>query len=121
MGIGERIKEVRKNCGLTQQSFSDRIKLSRQTIAAYEKGTVTPSERTIIDICREFDVSEVWLRTGEGDPYIKLDEDAEFIQVCEEINLSDDSLIKQIIKTYWRMSEDEKAAVRKLIDGISQK
>ena len=59
MGIGERIKEVRNNCGLTQQSFSDRIKLRRQTIAAYEIGTVTPSDRTIIDICREFDVSEV--------------------------------------------------------------
>ena len=43
------------------------------------------------------------------------------MQVCEEINLSDDSLIKQIIKTYWRMNEEEKAAVRKLIDGISQK
>ena len=72
-------------------------------------------------MCSSDLVSEVWLRTGEGDPYIKLDDDAEFMQVCEEINLSDDNLIRQIIKTYWRMSEDEKAVVRKLIDGISQK
>lgn len=121
MGIGERIKEVRKSLSLTQQSFSDRIKLKRQTIAAYEIGTVTPSDRTIIDICREFDVSETWLRTGSGDMFIKMDEDAEFMQVCEEINLSDDDLIRQIIKTYWHMSEGEKAAVRKLIDGLLQK
>lgn len=121
MGIGERVKEVRKRLGLTQQSFSDRIKLKRQTIAAYEIGSITPSDRTIIDICREFDVSEVWLRTGAGDMFIKMDEDSEFMQVCEEINLSDDNLIRQILKTYWHMSEDEKAVVRKLIDGISQK
>lgn len=119
--IGARIKEIRKSAGLTQQRFADRIGLKRNTVGNYEINLITPSDRTIADICREFNVSEVWLRTGEGDQYIKLDEDAEFIQVCEEINLSDDSLIKQIIKTYWRMNEDEKAAVRKLIDGISQK
>lgn len=28
-----------------------------------------PSDRTISDICREFGVSEVWLRTGEGEMF----------------------------------------------------
>jgi transcriptional regulator with XRE-family HTH domain len=119
--IGARIKDIRKSAGLTQQRFADRIGLKRNTVGNYEINLITPSDRTIADICREFNVSEVWLRTGEGDPYIKLDDDAEFMQVCEEINLSDDNLIRQIIKTYWRMSEDAKAVVRKLIDGISQK
>ena len=121
MDIGSRIKDIRKSAGLTQQRFADRIGLKRNTVGNYEINLITPSDRTIADICREFNVSEVWLRTGEGDPYIKLDDDAEFMQVCEEINLSDDNLVRQIIKTYWGMSEDEKAVVRKVIDGISQK
>ena len=119
--MNERIKDLRKTLNLTQQEFADRIGVKRNTIATYEIGRNTPLDAVITSICREFDVSETWLRTGVGDKFIKMDEDAEFIRVCEEINLSDDSLIKQIIKTYWHMSEDEKAVVRKLIDGFSQK
>ena len=66
MEIGERIKEVRKSKKITQQAFADAIGLKRNTIANYEIGNVEPSDRTISDICREFNVSEEWLRTGEG-------------------------------------------------------
>lgn len=121
MDIGARIKEVRKSTGLTQQKFAEEIGLKRNTIGNYEINLITPSDRTIGDICRKFNISEHWLRTGEGEMLILLDEDAEFMQVCEEINISEDSLIKQIIKTYWRMTEEEKTVIRKLIDGISQK
>lgn len=69
MGIGERIKKLRRSCGYTQQFVADTLNLKRQTIAAYETGSVTPSDRTITDICREFNVNEVWLRTGEGDMF----------------------------------------------------
>lgn len=120
-GINERIAKCLSDSGLTKTAFAQKINVSSAFISFIASGKKTPSDRTIADICRVFGVSEVWLRTGQGEPYICLDEDAEFVQVCEEINLSGDSLIKRIIKTYWRMSEDEKAVVRKLIDGISQK
>ena len=69
MGIGERIKEVRKVRNKTQQAFADTIGLKRNTIANYEIGNVEPSDRTISDICREFNVNEEWLRTGEGEMF----------------------------------------------------
>ena len=34
--------------------------------------------------------------------------------------MSDDDLIKRIIKAYWLMDDDEKAAIRKLIDGFTK-
>lgn len=119
--INERIAWCINNSGLTKTAFAQRINVSTSFISFLAAGKKTPSDRTIADICREFTISEVWLRTGEGEPCIQLDEDAEFMQVCEEINISEDTLIKQIIKTYWHMSEEEKAVIRKLIDGISQK
>ena len=67
MTIGERIKKLRQSQKRTQQSMADALNLKRQTIAAYEIGTIAPSDRTISDICREFNVSEQWLRTGEGE------------------------------------------------------
>ncbi len=68
--IGDRIKIVRKMAGCTQQKFADTLGLKQNTIATYEMGRATPSDRTISDICREFRINEKWLRTGEGDMQI---------------------------------------------------
>ena len=78
----------------------------------------TPSDRTIADICREFNVSEHWLRTGEGEMFIQLSEDADFIQIITEIQVSDDNFIKALLKSYWKLNDNEKAAIHKLVDGM---
>ena len=63
----ERIKQVRQMSGKTQLQFAEEIGLSRNYIAMIEIGQREPSDRTIADICREFNINESWLRTGEGD------------------------------------------------------
>lgn len=65
----DRIKEVRKTLGLTQQAMADQLCLKRNTVGAYEIGAVIPSDRTISDICRIYNVDEVWLRTGVGEMF----------------------------------------------------
>ena len=64
-----RIKELRKALGLTQQEFSDKIGVKRNTIAQYESGRNSPIDAVISLICREFNVNETWLRTGEGEMF----------------------------------------------------
>lgn len=66
-----RIKELRKSLGLTQQKFADRLGLKRQTIAAYEIGNIEPSESTLLLICKEFGINKDWLLTGKGEPTIE--------------------------------------------------
>lgn len=116
--MNERISQVRKSAGLTQEKFASRIGLTRNFVWMIEKGERIPSDRTIADICREFNVSEVWLRTGEGEMFVDLGEDAELTQVLAEIQVSDDDTIKDMLVAYWGLDEKEKAAIRKLIDGI---
>lgn len=67
-----RIKEVRKSEGLTQQEFADRIGSGRSAVANYEAGRNEPIGPVITAICREFHVNEAWLRTGEGDMKVDL-------------------------------------------------
>lgn len=67
--IGERIKQLRKALGMTQEKFADRIGLKRNSVALIELGRET-SDQTIFAICREFRVSEAWLRTGAGEMFI---------------------------------------------------
>lgn len=67
--MDERIKELRKVLGLTQQEFSDKIGVKRNTIAQYESGRNSPIDAVISLICREFNVNEEWLRTGDGEMF----------------------------------------------------
>lgn len=119
--ISERISWCISDSGLTKTAFAERLNVSQPFISKLASGVSSPSDRTIADICREFGISEEWLRTGSGEPHIARDKDENFIRICEEINLSDDDLIKRIIRAYWMLEEEEKAVVRKLIDSFSQK
>lgn len=119
--MNERISQVRKSAGLTQEKFAARIGLTRNFVWMIEKGERIPSDRTIADICREFGVSETWLRTGQGQMLLDLGEDAELTQVLAQIQVSDDDTIKDILVAYWRLEETEKAAIRKLIDTLVQR
>ncbi|MDE7156458.1 MAG: helix-turn-helix domain-containing protein [Lachnospiraceae bacterium] len=67
----DRIKKIRKTLDLTQQEFADRIGIKRNSFANYETGRNTPIDAIIISICREFNVNENWLRTGEGEMYVE--------------------------------------------------
>lgn len=116
--INDRIAWCIKDAGIKKAEFARRLNLSQPFVSELCSGKNNPSDRTIADICREFNISEVWLRTGEGEPHIQRDEDAEWQEVLAQITVSDDDLIKRIIKAYWFMDEKEKVAIRKLIDNF---
>lgn len=67
MNIGSRIKKIRRHFDLTQQEFAARIGTVQNVITRYENDQRNPSSAVIALICREFNVSEEWLRTGKGD------------------------------------------------------
>ena len=67
--MNERIRKLRKLLNLTQQEFADRIGTKRNTIANYETGRNTPIDAIIVSICREYNVNETWLKTGEGEMF----------------------------------------------------
>ena len=65
--INERITQVVAYSGLTKAAFAEKIRVSSPYVSELCSGRKLPSERTINDICREFGVSEAWLRTGDGE------------------------------------------------------
>ena len=69
-------------------------------------------------MCRELNVSEHWLRTGEGEMQIQMSEDDELTQIFTEIGASDDELAKAAIRMYWHLSEKEKAVIHKMADNL---
>ena len=116
--INHRISDCIRVLGITKTEFAERLNISQPFVSQLTNGSSLPSDRTVADICREFNVSEVWLRTGEGDMLIRLPEDAEFDLMMTQIQESDDSLIKAILRAYWNLPDEKKAAIRDLVDGI---
>ena len=117
--INRRISECISYSGLTKTAFAERINVSQQHVSRLAKDG-TPSDRTISDICREFGVSEVWLRTGEGPMKLPQSEDEEFQRAVADIQLHDERM-KEALKFYWRLSPEKKAFVWEMIDGLSGK
>lgn len=62
--MNKRIALVRKQSGLNQQDFADKIGLTKNYVSLMETGARSPSDRTISDICRIFDIQEDWLKHG---------------------------------------------------------
>ena len=111
--MNERIKEIRIKLGITQQEMADKLGLKRNTIATYEMGKANPSERTISDICREFGINEVWLRTGDGGPdnmFTKVSEDDAYSLALGKLNIEENQFVKNAVK-YLANADPEKLKV----------
>ena len=72
----DRIRKLRRALDLTQKDFAERIGMKSNTIATYEMGRSVPSDPAINNICKEFGVSEEWLRTGKGEMFLPKATDA---------------------------------------------
>lgn len=83
--MNERLKKLRKALDLTQQEFGERIGIKRNTLANYEIGRNEPIDAVINLICREFNVSETWLRTGGGEMFVERTRDDELAAFMNEL------------------------------------
>lgn len=73
----DRLKQVRKAAKLNQEEFGARIGVTNSAVSYWEKGVRNIPDTAILSICREFNVSETWLRTGEGEMFAPLSREAE--------------------------------------------
>lgn len=87
-----------------------------------EKGERVPSDRTIADICREFDVSEEWLRTGTGPMFVEKTRDEELAEFFGHV-LARDDFKQRLLAALSRLDESEWAMLeqvaRKLLDELN--
>lgn len=104
--MNNRLKELRIESNLTQTEFGQRIGLdSKSHISLLESGARNITDRTIKDICREFNVNEDWFRFGTLPKYKIAGDD--FTKIAASIDKGDLKARNAIIK-YWSLSEDDK-------------
>lgn len=116
----DRIKYLRSSLGLTQQEFADRIGIKRNSVANYELGRNEPIDAVISLICREFRVSEEWLRVGTGQMFEEVDQDQEIADFVGAV-LADkpESFRKRLISVLSTLDPDDWAVLEKIADELT--
>ena len=75
MEIGNKINQLRKLSGMTQEQLAEKLNVSRQTISKWESDSTSPDLESIVKISRIFHVSlDDLLKEGEAGVANKTDE-----------------------------------------------
>lgn len=119
--INERIAFLIKDQGLTQAKFAEIFHFGQSNVSKICNGTVTPTEGLIDRICEKFNVSLVWLQTGEGEPYVKRDKNDELTYlVTRFMEEADDSFQKRFVAALLELPPEFWPELQKFIKKIAQ-
>ena len=69
--IQTRLKKARKDLGLTQSQFAEKLGLTQTAYNLIENGKTSLSDKHIKPICAIFGINEEWLRTGINEEFKK--------------------------------------------------
>lgn len=112
----DRIKKIRKELDLTQQEFADKLGIKRNTVATYESGRNEPIDAVISLICREFNVNEEWLRTGNGEMFIERSRDEQIATFVGNIlEKESDSFKRRFIAMLSALDESDWETLEKIV------
>jgi transcriptional regulator with XRE-family HTH domain len=116
MTIGERVKAVRKELGLTLDKFVEKLGVTKSSLSMIENGKANPGDQTIILICREYNVNEEWLRKGTGEMFNASSGSQALDELRKEFNLDDFSV--KLIKAFSELTDEQRASVKNLIENL---
>lgn len=85
--MNSRIRELRKELGLTQKEFAEQIGLRQNAISYMEKNGSTVTKQNVMAICSRFNVNEAWLRTGIGKMFLEEEKkQKEFFDIFNDLS-----------------------------------
>lgn len=115
MSIGLRIRELRKEyLHMNQTEFAAPLGLTQAAIGAYENELRNVSEPSILSICREYGVSEKWLRDGVGDVFVAGSAAPSIVAgLAQEYDL--DYFDQAVIGEYLKLDKNTRAVLKKKV------
>lgn len=110
MNINQRVKQVRKELHLSQKDFGHRLGIGQAGVSWIEQAGNTLTDGRIAQICKEFSISENWLRTGEGEMYQKSKQDR-LEEIIQEFQLSEPQA--KALRILMSLPEEQRDAIAK--------
>lgn len=117
--INDRIAQlINEKCEGNKSAFARRLNITPAYAAQLYSGVREPSDRTVSDICREFSVNPEWLRTGEGEPYLKRTREAEIMSFAVETIKGSNEFRRALVSMLATLDDSEWDGLEKLLDKL---
>lgn len=94
--------------------------MKQNTVAQYEMGRTTPSDAIVRSICREFNASEEWLRTGQGDMFVKQTRNQQLAKLTKQLlTEEEDSFKNRLISVLSNLTESQWQTLADIADALA--
>lgn len=117
--MNERIKEVRKARGLSQDEFGRRLGVTRGAVTNIELNKVEPKPLFVDLICREFDVNEEWIRTGAGPMFVEKSRDDELAELFGKVLAGDPDFRRRLLSAMPRLTDEQWAMLGEVAQRLA--
>lgn len=116
--MNNRVKEIRKSQNLTLKKFGEKLGVSDAAISRIEKGDRNVTEQMIKSICREFNVNEIWLRSGVGEMFAEMSKKEKVAKIVGKSLREDDEFVQNVFIALGELTPDEWNVIKKFVDKI---
>lgn len=113
--IASRVKFLREKYGLSQKEFGERIGASQGLIYHIEKNN-TISNFARRAICKEFEINDTWLLTGDGEMYSEKHYNKELALFIDSIK---DERVKKLILRISTLNEKGLEMISNVVDLLA--
>ena len=121
MTQGERIKEIRKYLDLTMEKFGERLGVGKTAISKLENNERNLTDQMAVSICREFDVNETWLRTGEGEMFIQRTRNQQITDFLGDLIKEEDGTFKKrLIEAMSKLDKKDWEDIERLVNKLAK-
>ena len=124
LNIGERIEILRKDLSMSRRVFGERLGVSESVIVNIEYDRLKrPDQKESLYklICKEFNVNEKWLRTGNGEMFIPLTRDQLITDFAADLIMENDTFKKRLVEALAKLDESEWDVLEKLAESLIKK
>ena len=113
-----RFKYLRQSLKIKQQDCAKELAISQGHAADIENGRKTVSDRIVEILVLKYNVSESWLRTGEGEMFTPLSRSETIAHFAGELMKEEDgSFRRQLVEVLAQLDEHE----WEVLEGIAKK
>lgn len=121
MSYGNRLYNLRKELGLTLEKFGEPLGVTKTTISRIEKEERAMTDQMLKSICRTYNVNEEWLKTGNGDMFIKLTRNQTITDFAADLIKEEESFKARLIEALAKLSEQEWEVLEKIANELADK
>ena len=121
MSYGNRLYNLRKELGLTLEKFGEPLGVTKTTISRIEKEERAMTDQMLKSICRTYNVNEEWLKTGNGDMFIKLTRNQAITDFAADLIKEEESFKARLIEALAKLSEQEWEVLEKIANDLADK